>query len=341
MALTAFPGGVTSFGMPVGMADAAMTRYYGGGDVIWVGNRSDLRAGSGVSPTDPCSTIFGVSGAIAKLQSKTNRASVILVMPGHAENVDASYKMGTGTSTSSGTTNSFAVVGLGTGSARPTLTWSVTTSGSLLTMDTASVVLDNFILQSTGTIAPTIGVKVTGADCTIRNVYWKGSDAGGTANVFTTALQVTTGGDRFTLDNVRIIGGATTAMTDTCSIAAAVDQPRILDCTMIASLGTAQGLVTLGAAATNVEILRCKFANKVALSTVALKGYATATGFVDHILLETAKGTITAMNGTTLPETTIAAAFDTPGTLSVGRNVLVSLAAGKYGVHANLVTANV
>jgi hypothetical protein len=47
------------------------------------------------------------------------------------------------------------------------------------------------------------------------------------------------------------------------------------------------------------------------------------------------------MNGTTLPEPTVAAVFDTPGTIGIGRNVVACFPSGKFGAMAAVTLATV
>jgi hypothetical protein len=336
MAITAFPGGVSSFGIPA--VSGALGRYWGGGQVIWVGNRSDLAAGSGESPTDPCSALFGSTGAIAKLNATTSRGHVIFVMPGHAESITGATLTGSGTSTTGSATNGYAVVGLGSNTLRPTFTFSAT--ASKLTVDTADVALDN-LRFSNGAADSTLAFDVTGAGCQMRNCYVQASDA---SNKLTTVLRLSSGANDFIMEDTDIIGGAT-ALTDTCLINAAVARAKFYGVKMIASLGTAEGLITCAtAAATNIEIdgsarrRTSIFSNRVAASTVALKFMTAVTGNIDNCLLEVVAGTVADMNGTTLAEPTLAAAINTPATVTIGRNVQVGLATGKYAVLAATIT---
>src|SRR5574341_1424627 len=109
----------------------ALNKYWGGGQILFVCNRSGLPSGDGSSLEYPLASIGGAGGALAKLQGTTNRGHVIFVGPGHAENVSsADYFSHTSTA------SSFALVGLGKNTSRPSLTWTTATSTWLI--DTAN-----------------------------------------------------------------------------------------------------------------------------------------------------------------------------------------------------------
>ena len=208
--LTAFPKGASSFGVPMAPGvQGAIDRYWGGGKVLWVGNRSGLPAGDGSSPSYPLSTLFGASGALAKLNATTNRGHVIFVMPGHAENISTADH-----ASNTGAADSFAIVGLGTGTSRPTFTWSVATATWLV--DTANVALDNLRLLMAGpagSTALTVAAPITisAAGCQIRNCYIQtGIDAD---QLSTDSIITTAAADDLVIENNQVIGAAAAEQT--------------------------------------------------------------------------------------------------------------------------------
>lgn len=112
MALTAFPNGITSFGVPV-IGGATIPSTTGNYWFVSSVKGSDGNFGSEVNK--PKATL-----AAALLAAVANNGDVIVLMPGHAETLTAALTFSaTG---DAGTT----VVGLGYGSSRPTFTFTNT-----------------------------------------------------------------------------------------------------------------------------------------------------------------------------------------------------------------------
>lgn len=109
--------------------------------------------GDGKDINYPLATLGGASGALAKLEGRTNKGDVIYVLPGHTENVSsADYFSHTGAATY------FSIIGIGNGTNKPKFTWTTATSTWLF--DTAGVELANCTLELAG-------AHVTGAALTV------------------------------------------------------------------------------------------------------------------------------------------------------------------------------
>lgn len=266
----------------------SLERYYGGGEILWVGNRSGLPSGDGSKPEYPLATLFGTSGALAKLQGLTNRGSVIFVLPGHSESISSADH-----ASATGAANCFAIVGLGKGTARPTFTWTIATSTWLL--DTANVWIDNCNLYLAGAHATGAALTVaapftvSAAGCGFRrNSIWAGfeDDRGVTIGITTTAAadQFTFGGKHPEDGNTVIgsaAGGALLTTTflqvvggDSCVIA----NNNIACGTSSAAVGVVRNLTT---AATNAYIADNVLQNNAASSTACLTwDLAASTGWI-------------------------------------------------------------
>ena len=254
----------------------AIDRYWGGGDILYVGNRSGLPSGDGSSPDYPLATIGGANGALAKLQGTTNRGHVIFVLPGHAENVSSADYFSHG-----GTADSFALVGLGTGTARPSLTWTI--AGSTWLVDTANVAIDGFrmfITGPTGTTALTVAAPMTisAANCILRNNEIQfGIDADQLATIGIT----TTAGATGLLLEGNICYGDTTAEVTTFLDIIGVDR-LVMRRNHFAGATSAVGVGIVRFATTaslNIELRENFYANRKAASTAAVTGLAGVTGF--------------------------------------------------------------
>jgi hypothetical protein len=86
----------------------------------------------------------------------------VAVLPGHAETI------GNNATSLVPDVAGIAIVGLGWGSARPTLTFSGT--ASKIVISGAGTLFKNFLITSTGTIDIVLGVHVTGADSVLEDV---------------------------------------------------------------------------------------------------------------------------------------------------------------------------
>lgn len=275
---------------------------------------------------------FHTSLNLAAAACRASRGDNIVILEGHTQTLagaDAVSNMKAGT----------RIWGRGFGSERPTFRFGAGATDQLKLND-ANVWFDNCIFgNSASAVDTTLGIDVTGTDNRFTRCLFYPSDFGAVAQKTTTMLRLSSGANNFRFDGCTVLGGATTAFTDTFLINAACNNVVVRNCYFSAQLGTAEGLITCAtAAATNLQILDSYFANLTTASTVALKAMAAVTGFVDRVGLYVLQGTVTAMNGTTLPEPTMAAAINTPGALAIGRDVWVANA-GKFGVLPAVVTA--
>jgi len=208
MAYNPGPISVNSIGVANAIAPNVVQRYWGGGQILWVGNRSGLKVGNGSSPANPLSSLFGSTGALAKLNATTSQGHVIFVLPGHAESVSAAD-----IGSAQGAANSFAVVGLGAGESRAAFTWTAAAGTWLL--DTDAITLDNLRLfmagptGSTTAITVAAAMTVSGNGCAIRNCY---VDCGVDADQIIT-LGVVVTGKRLTFENNFVHGDPTAEIT--------------------------------------------------------------------------------------------------------------------------------
>lgn len=133
-------------------------------------------AGNGSTADKPLATIVAALTAIAAT-GRTNRGDVIKVLPGHAEDISsADY------ASALGTTKGISIQGVGTGTMRPTLTWTI--AGSTFLLDTNDCELANLNLNLAGahaagsalTVAAPITVSGTGCRIVDCFIYW-GYDA--------------------------------------------------------------------------------------------------------------------------------------------------------------------
>jgi hypothetical protein len=114
-------------------------------------------AGFGRNPDAPFLTIDYAIG-----ECTANNGDRILVMPGHAETVAAASGIDFDIA-------GITVVGIGSGSDRPTITSSAT--GSTIVVDAANTTIENILFTTSA--AATIMLDVNAADCVVRNCEFR------------------------------------------------------------------------------------------------------------------------------------------------------------------------
>jgi len=209
-----------------------------------------------------------IASGLARCRSGRN--DIVVLMQGHTENISAT--------TFSGLVAGTRIVGLGRGSNRPNLRWTATTSQ--LALNKADCIISNCILRMEGAVVVK-AVAVTAADCGIIGCD---IDMGSTAstNLSTIGIEIGAGADRFELRNNYIHTIALATPTTIVSVAGVCDGAVIMDNKIYgATSAAAIGVVHISAAATNLEIARNVFWNKLAASTACFSTTsAISTGAV-------------------------------------------------------------
>jgi hypothetical protein len=146
--LTAFPFGLSSFGMPL----IGSGPYISTGKVFFVHYGTGANGtGRGASAATPFKTLM-----YAISQARANKGDTIFLMPGHAEDIIAA---GTVDVTKAGLT----IIGLGYGGDRPTFTFKTSTAATF-NITAASCMIQNVVFDYTGLDAIATGVGVYAAD---------------------------------------------------------------------------------------------------------------------------------------------------------------------------------
>jgi hypothetical protein len=299
--VTNFPNGVSSFGFVVTPSTYA-AQSWGGGAQLWVGNRSGLPAGDGSSPSYPLSSVFGASGALAKVNGRPGMT--INVLPGHTESITGSTSVSALTLAGGKGLN---IIGLGVGSQRALFNW--TAAASALLMNIAGLWIRNCVFNFSATAATVVTAAITAsaADCGLDGVEIL--PATSATQLTTTGITLASGADKFGLLGVEVISETfATNPTDILTTTAAVNKLYMYGCRFLTAVNsTSNGVVNLANAPTNVWIEDCTLTNKKASSTVAAIASANTTGFVNFCTLG-----IQAATGA-------ATAFSTPGNLVLGQ----------------------
>lgn len=225
MTITAFPDGLSSFGMPVvGSGIPIAERYF------FVCSVTGGAGFDGLSPQTPLSTIDLAVG-----KCTASRGDTIIVLPGHVETVTAASGLAVDVA-------GINIIGVGQGSLRPTINYTTATTATTV-VSAANCVMRN-ILFTGGIDALVSPLNVTAADfwldgCEYRDVTGQCTDFlltsaaanrmrvssfryDGDTAAGTNAGIAIVGGDRITIDGLNVDGNfavgfidvRTTATTD-------------------------------------------------------------------------------------------------------------------------------
>lgn len=154
-----FANGITVRGVPLHTAFP--------GKVFWVSNATTLQAGQkGGSDGNkgtfdaPFATIDGAIG-----QCTASRGDIIFVKPGHAETISAAGAIAADVA-------GVAIVGLGTGSLRPTITFDTATT-TTITVSAANVAFKNIIFTANFADIVSVFTTTTAKYLTVEGCYIK------------------------------------------------------------------------------------------------------------------------------------------------------------------------
>ena len=215
---------------PAGFADGLSVRNMPllqtqPGQVLWVNNSTVLnvnqKAGSNNNKGTFLAPLATIAGALARCLA--NRGDIIIVGPGHAETIADATTLALNVA-------GVAIIGIGAGSKRPTLTF--TAAAANVPVTAANVSIQNMLFvanfadvasafTATGTAAPT--------DFAIENCEFR--DTSSILNFITafTGNATANSVDGFCFSNNKIFGLGTTAATTAIKFAAANKRITILD----------------------------------------------------------------------------------------------------------------
>ena len=157
-----FPGGVLIRGLPIAITHPGEVFWVNGSTVAGKGASVGSDTGKGTFK-QPFATIDYAIG-----RCTASRGDIIMVMPGHAETISAAAGIVFDVA-------GVALVGLGTGSLKPTITLDTATSTDI-DVTAANVSISNVRVVS-GIANLVHGIQVTGAECAIENSEFRASVA--------------------------------------------------------------------------------------------------------------------------------------------------------------------
>ena len=190
MALTKYPSGISSFGVPVlsgGVGIPATTGKY-----VFVSSGTGSNGNSGLDSLHPVATIDYAVGLCS-----ANKGDIILVMPGHNETIVAATSLVVDV-------EGIQIIGLGIGHSRPVLDFD-NTAGSI-EMDAANCRLSNIVLRASES-AVVVGINVDADGITLDNLETTWEDTG---DDFLTMIDIDAV-DRTTVENCKLYTQPATA----------------------------------------------------------------------------------------------------------------------------------
>ena len=185
MALTNFPNGLSSFGMPVVGGGLPIAEQY-----FFVNSVRGSNGQDGLSPETPFGTL---DFAVAKCQA--SRGACIVALPGHVETVVAAGGLALDVA-------GINLVGVGVGSLRPRINFTTATTASML-VTAANISMTGF--RFTGNVDALVNpIHVQAADFQLTQGSW--TDEGSTQA--TDVILTTAAADRLVVDQWSHFGAA-------------------------------------------------------------------------------------------------------------------------------------
>lgn len=299
--LTNFPNGVSSFGVPVMGSGSLIPVTTGTYFHVNSGHTNAANTNVGTDPSYPLATIDAAVG-----KCTASAGDVIIVAPGHAETISAATSLVADVA-------GIAIIGLGWGRLRPTLTFSATASRIPISAD--NVLISNLVLVAS--IASIVsGVTVTGDDVTLDQIE---IDLDETGVEFLQMLDIDAAA-RATVQNCRLIAENIAG----CNTGIRVDATtylRIINTEIRGDFTTAaiSGNAGTGAASTDAAIVGCRIENLDTTAGLCIDMHDDSTGIISDnrlfTLFATAPETAFDPGACLVDETYVVNAIDESGTI--------------------------
>lgn len=266
MALTNFPQGVSSFGMPLlgaGGIPATTGRVYFVNSATGQNNNN-----RGDAPDNAYASL-----AYAATKVRASKGDIIILMPGHTENVASAGAITLSTA-------GVRVFGLKSGAAWPIISFTTATTATVA-ISGAGTVVENVMFVYTAVDAIATGINITTSNVQFRNCRFLMADSTNQAAVAVT-LGANSSFPRFTnCEFWAPNAGATAAITG----AVAINNPWIEDCDFDGNFSTA-AINNATNAWTGLRVLRSRF--NILGTGKAVVAVAGTTGVIAHNFIQIA-----------------------------------------------------
>ena len=271
MPLTAFPNGISSFGIPIYGASATAAPLTG--TVLFVDTVNGVDAGPGNSPTYPYQTL-----SYALTQVPSGAYATIYVLPGSTTTISSATALTLNVA-------NVAIIGLGTGAQRPVFAYT-TANTAAIPVSAANVTVQN-IRHTGGFLSIARAYTVTAAGFTLDNCSF--TDNSGVLN-FLNIINCTGAAntaDRLTVTNNSWYGLGTTSVNSLVLTANDIDRLTVSG-NFVQSPNTtdaASGVTVTAGVLTNASIAynRTYRANTATTAGALLSlGGTTSTGIINN-----------------------------------------------------------
>lgn len=267
MALTNYPNGLMSFGLPVIPSGPVIPPT--SGSIFFVHSGTGNASFSGTDAARPLPTVDAAINL-----TTASKGDIIIVMPGHSESIS-----GSGASSITADVAGVAIIGLGWGNLRPLIT--LHTTGTFITVSANNVLLKNLRI-ATDVDAVVKCFSITGAGVTLDAVDFVETAACAALQfVLTTAAA-----DDLTIQNCSWVQTQTaaTALQEWIKLVG-TDRARIINnfanLKGFATSNPANGVIVGGTTAANdVYIEGNRFISTNSTGTIPLSLLANTTGYV-------------------------------------------------------------
>jgi hypothetical protein len=290
MGTSNFPGGVTSYGVPVLPSNSGVFT----GTAFFVCNRTGANGSDGNIGTRADQPLATLAKALTLVTA--NNDDVIYVMSGHAETLATAAAIAVATA-------GVNIVGLGVGNRRPTFTWATSTAATW-TITAANVLIKNILCTST--IAALVKLfSVTAAGVTFDAVdYVEDGSTDALQFVLTTAAATD-----MTIQNCHWYRGTTAASAlSQWIVLTGADRAKILNNYLLLKgfatanpINSAVAVVTT--AAKGIQIASNSFYDSNSTGNVSILTIANTTGVISDNYVGTSK---TATPGSVVPSSCFA-----------------------------------
>jgi hypothetical protein len=233
-----FPNGVTIRGLPIAITHP--------GQIFWVSSTTGSDGNKGTFAR-PFATIDYAIG-----RCTASKGDIIMVLPGHVENISAASFI---TADIAGV----AIIGLGTGSNVPTLTWTAEAATIVVSAANLSFINMRFV-NNFADVVTMFSVTGAGDGLTFENCVFTDTSTVLNALDFIT---LATGADDLTLNNCHAIGKS--ASNDSFITGVVHDRLHMANCHIQFDVAQTAvvGLIETSGNATNVWIKDCLFRSNV------------------------------------------------------------------------------
>lgn len=240
--------------------------FYGNVYYVSSGTGSDT-ANNGLNPSNPFATV-----AAAVAAATANNDDVIILMPGHAENIATATALSI---SKAGVT----IVGVGNGSRRPTITLT-TAATATINVTAANVKIQNVIIKANFADITSAITTTTAQELTLEDVEFR--DISNVLNFLNIIKTNTTSNntDGLTLRRCKRIGAGATTATTIINMLGTNDRLIVEDC-YFAHANVDDGglfmLIATGKLVTNMEVKNSRF-NFVGVSSATAGVLITTNG---------------------------------------------------------------